>query len=199
MKQKGLALGGFNPHSGRQSVYFLNPLDNNPDPMFCLSRRVDMDRALEEHCGFFQALNGCVICFDAIPKSTSKGSFIHRTKLKRTRIKELELRVCRSPETRTPRPGKEIRVTLMVWLSGLKTFSVTQTQETNWTIPLIPETPRLQENGTFEEDEKTDDSLCAMWENKHHRHHLLSMRRQKNLTEGREAHATLETIATENT
>ena len=67
------------------------------------------------------------------PNDASQGSFIALTRLKCTRLQELQLRIRRSPESRTPRPGHEVGVTLMQWLSEMAprqrqlTLGVTQT------------------------------------------------------------------------
>ena len=80
IKERSFVFGWFNQNRGRQAVRFtlVNPLDNNPDLQFRSYRRwkshhdalyvVDMERAQEPHFKFLQTLNGCVICFDRIPK-----------------------------------------------------------------------------------------------------------------------------------
>ena len=89
-RKEALYLEGSIKHKRRQAAYctLVNPMDKNPDPKFCglpalealhhAIYVVDMERAQEEQFKFFQALNGCVICFDTIPKECLKRvSFIY--------------------------------------------------------------------------------------------------------------------------
>ena len=54
-----------------------------------------------------------------IPNNASKGSCTCVTKLKRTRIQQLQLGMRRCPEIRTARLGQENSATLMLWLSEM--------------------------------------------------------------------------------
>ena len=69
------------------------------------------------------------------PNNASKGSFSYETKLKRPRIQELQFRIRRSPEIRTPVVA---RGTMRE-----ETLSVTQTRETNCDIPMSPQRREL--------------------------------------------------------
>ena len=176
LKTQASVLGGFGQHRGRHAVYFtlVNPQDTNPVPQFSKAYKhlkschdavnaVDTERAQEEPLNFFWVLNGCVICFDTLPKECLKR--VIETRDKAGPCTNTRVAVAYSPQSRhsdtAPKKRHQSNLHAVVVGRGTlleETLGVTQTQQTNWVVQVSAASLELQKKGHLEEDEKTDSS-----------------------------------------
>ena len=108
----------------------------------------------------FQTLNGCVICFDTVPKACIKR-FIQIRDATETFTKT-RVAVALSPQSASDdAPWTNTKSITHAVADGKGTLSegalsVTQTAQTHWNLPLTPQTLELRKNGNIGENAKTD-------------------------------------------